>query len=856
MIACCTPPPASLVWRPTMPVRLRAALVALFTLLAIASVTLMPRSAFADARTEARTHFKKGMDSIAAGKYDEGINELQVAYQLLPHPNVLYNIARAYAEAGDLDEAVTYYRKYLEGNPPDKEEAAQILKNLEARIKRQQQAAKEAAQAQTPTPTPAPTPVDAGAPVVADAGPAVAPPIVTPPVKPAPGDLGAARTEDPFAESIVTASKGTQSPLDSSNSTSIITEQDIRLSGIVKIPELLRRLAGVDIMQVTGGQTEVSIRGFNQRLSNKTLVLVDGRSVYADLLGATIWGALSIGVEDIQRIEVVRGPGSALYGADAFNGVINIITKKPGEGKNGIAGGYGTQAATHGSLWASGRDNDFAWRLAAGYDYLPRWSREVPNGRADIRTGVGDQVESSRTVRVDARGTRQLGKVGLFGIGAGLAQGSLEVLGIGPLNDIVLPRFVSTDVTTYFNAEHFDARVFYNRLRADSSLNVNYLGQSVLPARAEQNIVDGELVYKAKSELGKELVNDLRIGGAYRYKDVNWTYLDHRRIEHHYALFLHDELKVGTFLALVADYRIDWVPYLERFQQSPRGAVLLHPSKLSTIRASVATAFRKPTFLESYLSLPIQLPVTGAAQISEGVRREDRSFIVNAERILSAELGYLNQESEYFIVDASVFYNRVSSLIQLSANRPVTVGDFASAGGQDRQTGLYPVALGGWENQCQAYNVYGGEVGLRTFPIEGLDIYGNYTLNTLQQDNTGCTADELSRIVEDQRTSAHKVNAGIQLRTKAGIDGSIDFHYVAPQLWAEQVTNFTRQQIEQQQFRVSDYTLLDMRLGYRFLGNQAELSANAFNLLDVKHREHPFGQLVGRRLMAMATYRF
>ena len=830
------------------PIRILAALVAV---LAMMVVVLRSPPAFADARTEARTHFKKGMDSITAGKYDEGITELKLAYTLLPHPNVLYNIARAYAEAGDLDEAANYFRKYIEGNPPDKEEASQILKNLEARIKRQQAAAREASQSQTPVP-PVPT-ADAGAPPpVADAG-------APPPVAPIPKtreEIGAARTEDVFAESIVTASKGAQSPLDSASSTSIITEQDIRLSGITKIPELLRRLAGVDIMEVTGGQTEVSIRGFNQRLSNKTLVLVDGRSVYVDLLGATLWQALSIGVEDLQRIEVVRGPGSALYGADAFNGVINLITRKPGEGKNGIVGGYGTQGATHGSLWASGRESDFAWRLAAGYDYLPRWSREVPNGRADVRTGIGDQVESARTVRIDARGTRQLGKVGTFGVGAGLAQGSLQVLGIGPLNDIVLPQFVSTDITTFLNTEHLDVRAFWNRLRADNSLNVNYLGQSLLPARAEQNIVDGEVVYKVKSELTKDLVNDLRIGGAYRYKDVSWTYLDQRRIEHHYGLFVHDELKVGTFLAFIADYRVDWVPYLERFQQSPRGAVLLHPSTKSTMRASVATAFRKPTFLESYLALPIQLPVTGATQISEGVRREDPSFILQAERILSAELGYLNQESDYFVIDASVFFNKVSNLIQLSANRPVTVGDFAAAGGQNPATALYPVGLGGWENQCQAYFVYGGEAGLRTFPIEGLDVYGNYTLNAVQQDNTSCTPEQLSRIVADQRTSVHKVNAGVQLRTKVGFDGSVDFHYVAPQVWAEQVTNFVRQQIEQQALKVSDYTLLDARLGYRFLGNQAEISANAFNLLDIRHRQHPFGQLVGRRLMAMAIYRF
>ena len=816
----------------------RAALLAAF---------LIPSVAHADARTEARAHFKKGMDAIAAGQYEPGIKELEQAYEILPHPNVLFNIARGYAEEGELEKALAAYRRYLDGNPADKEEVQQVVKNLEARLQRQQ-AAREAASQTNPSPTPSPTPTP-----TKPQGNEVTPPITPPPP---PADLGKARTEDVFEESIVTASKGAQSPLDSSSSTSIITEQDIRLSGITKIPELLRRLAGVDIMEVTGGQTEVSIRGFNQRLANKTLVLVDGRSVYVDLLGATIWQTLSIGVEDIQRIEVVRGPGSALYGADAFNGVINIITKKPGEGKNGIAGGYGEQGTSHASLWASGRDGDLAWRMGAGYDYLPRWSREVPNGRGDLRTGVGDQVESARTLRIDARGTKQFEKIGTLGFGGGLTRGSVEVLGIGPLNDIVLPEFYSTDLTAYWNSEHLDARVFWNRLRTDNVLNAQYVGQSLLPARAEENVVDGEVVYKLASKFSDTVANDLRVGAAYRYKDVSWTYLDQERIEHHYALFAHDELKIGPYVALVGDYRLDWVPYLEKFQQSPRGTLLVHPSKKSTVRGSVATAFRKPTFLESYLALPVQLPVTGTAQIAEGVRREDPGFILNAERIVNAEIGYLNQETDYFIVDLTAFYNRVSSLVQLANNRPIAVGDFASAGVQDPSTGFFPVGLGGFENQCQAYNVYGGEAGVRTFPVEGLDLYANYTLNLEQQDNSGCSVEQLSRIVSDQRTSQHKLNAGVQLRTKIGIDGSVDFHYVGSQVWAEQVTNFVRQTIEQQRFELSDYALVNGRVGYRFLKNQAEASVAGFNLLDTKHREHPFGQLVGRRVMFLASYRF
>jgi iron complex outermembrane receptor protein len=823
-------------------------------LVVLALALSVARPALADARTEARAHFRKGMEAIAAGRYDEGIPELEKAYEILPHPNVLYNIARAHAEAGDLEKAIDYFRRYLDTNPSDKDETVAVVKGLEARLRRQ-----EAERPEPPAPPPAPTTPER--PVAPP--PEAPPPAPTAPAPPPPAPaLGAARTEDVFAESIVTASKGAQSPVDAASSTSVITEQDIRLSGITKIPELLRRLAGVDVMEVTGGQTEVSIRGFNQRLANKTLVLVDGRSVYADILGATIWQTLSIGVEDIQRIEVVRGPGSALYGADAFNGVVNIITKKPGEAssadgrKSGLAGAYGSQATTHGSLWASGREGDLGWRMAAGYDYLPRWSREVPNGRADVETGVGDQVESSRTIRLDARGSRRFGKAGTLSFGGGLAQGSVEVLGIGTLQDIVLPSFAATDVTTSWTSEHLDARVFWNRLRAESSMNVSYVGQSLLPARIEQNVVDGEVAYKANVAITSAVSNDLHVGTAYRYRGVVWSYLDEDRSQHYYALFLHDELKIAKPLALVVDYRLDWVPYLERFVQSPRAAALVHPSKQSTIRASVATAFRKPTFLESYLRLPIQLPVAGAAEFSEGVRRDDPDFKVNVERILSAELGYLNQESDVFTLDTAIYWNRVTNLINLAATRPLTVADFPTAGRQDISTGLYPISFGGWDNQCQAYNVYGGEASVRTYPIEGLDLYANYTLNLVQQDNSGCTVEELSRIVSDQRTSRHKVNAGVQLRTKPGFDGSVDLHYVAEQYWAEQVTDFVRQQIEQQRFHLEPYVLLNARVGYRFLSNAADVGVVGFNVLGLEHREHPFGQLLGRRVMVQFSYRF
>ncbi|HEX8791531.1 MAG TPA: TonB-dependent receptor [Polyangiaceae bacterium] len=843
--------------------------------LAFGTVLLASGSALADERSEARSHFKKGMADIADGRYDAGIDELKKAYDILPHPNVLYNIARAYVDEGDLENAVAYYKKYLEGNPKDSAEVSQIVTSLEARIRKQQAQLIEAQQAQTPT---GPTP---GGPAGPGAGTQPGPGGVTPggptpggvaggPKPPGGGVAGGAegnvpaaalKTGDEYEETVVTASKVAQSPLDAPNSTSIITEQDIRLSGITHIPDLLQRLAGVDTMVTTGGQTEVSLRGFNQRLSNKVLVLVNGRSVFVDLLGATIWSTLSIGVEDIERIEVVRGPGSALYGADAFNGVINIITKQPGEGGSGFNVGYGSDNTTHGTAWAAGREKETAYRFSVGYDYLPRWSREVGDGRRDLTLGTGNQNVSSETVRMDGTVTRQLGKDVTAGIQGGYTSGADEILGVGPVNDILLNPFYASDVTAFLNAKHFEVRTFYNRIEGHNILNAGTIGQSLLPGSFNLNVYDAEAQYIDQFETGKGVNHDLHVGLNYRYKYVEWTFQEGAVAENHAGFFVHDEVKIGKPFALVGDYRADYDPYLDRIIQSPRVSVLVHPSQQSTIRGIIGTAFRTPTFLEAYLGFPIQLPVTGGSQLAVGNRPDQPGFKLNPEQVITYELGYMNNESDLFNFDTAFFYNHVNNLIDITPTRPITVGDLANPNvptAPDGQSGLYPLFLGGFENQCQVFNVYGAEIGARLLsPIEGLDFYANTTLMDVRQDNSGCTPFQQSLLVADSRTPALAVNGGAQLRTKFGLDASLDGHYESGADWAEQVVDIQRQQIHYASFHLDPYAIVNLSVGYRFLKNKnAEIRGVGFNLFDDEHREHPFGQVVGRRFMGLFTYKF
>ena len=127
----------------------------------------------------------------------------------------------------------------------------------------------------------------------------------------------------------------------------VITDEDIGNSGATDIPTVLRRISGLEVMQMTGADFNVSVRGDNQPSANKLLlVMVDGRSIYVDVQGSVLWKAIPVTLPEIKRIEVQKGPASVLYGFNAFDGIVNIITKSPEEMTGATAqvggGAYGT----------------------------------------------------------------------------------------------------------------------------------------------------------------------------------------------------------------------------------------------------------------------------------------------------------------------------------------------------------------------------------------------------------------------------------------------------------------------------------------------------------------------------------
>jgi len=133
--------------------------------------------------------------------------------------------------------------------------------------------------------------------------------------------------EDLMNMQVTSVSKRTQKVADAAAAIFVITQEDIRRSGATSIPEALRLVPGLEVARIDENKWAIGSRGFNGRFDNKLLVLIDGRSVYTPLFSGVYWNIQDVMLEDLDRIEVIRGPGATLWGANAVDGVINIITK-------------------------------------------------------------------------------------------------------------------------------------------------------------------------------------------------------------------------------------------------------------------------------------------------------------------------------------------------------------------------------------------------------------------------------------------------------------------------------------------------------------------------------------------------
>ena len=203
-----------------------------------------------------------------------------------------------------------------------------------------------------------------------------------------PRDLAEKSIEDLMNMEVTSVSKKEQKLSSVAAAIFVITQEDIRRSGATNIPDLLRMVPGLDVAQINGSTWAIGARGFNQQFSNKLLAMIDGRSVYTPNLAGVYWDTVDLPLEDIDRIEVIRGPGGSLWGVNAVDGVISIFTKKAADTRGGLieaAGGnlvQGSGTVQYGGKL--GKETDYR----AFTKYFNNYHMQDPTGQSGADGGT------------------------------------------------------------------------------------------------------------------------------------------------------------------------------------------------------------------------------------------------------------------------------------------------------------------------------------------------------------------------------------------------------------------------------------------------------------------------------------
>jgi iron complex outermembrane receptor protein len=231
-------------------------------------------------------------------------------------------------------------------------------------------------------------------------------------------DLTEKSLEDLMNINVTSASKKEQKVSQVAAAMFVITDEDIRRSGASNIPDLLRMVPGLDVAQINASTWAISARGFNHQKADKLLVLIDGRSVLTMIYGGVFWDTQDVPLEDIDRIEVIRGPGATMWGSNAVNGIINIITKAASTTKGGlVAGGGGFEDRVSGTAqYGSEIGGNTNYRLFANYfNYGGLPSLTLQNGMDAwhlFRSGFRVDQKLSQTDTLTAEGDIYSGKEG------------------------------------------------------------------------------------------------------------------------------------------------------------------------------------------------------------------------------------------------------------------------------------------------------------------------------------------------------------------------------------------------------------------------------------------------------------
>ncbi|MEO5897195.1 MAG: TonB-dependent receptor [Vicinamibacterales bacterium] len=658
---------------------------------------------------------------------------------------------------------------------------------------------------------------------------------------------------------VVSASKNEQKLVNAPATMSVITALQIDQAPSQNFAELLRAIPGVNITQISARDINVTSRGSTGTLATGQLALLDGRSLYQDFFGFVMWDFLPVNLNEVKQIEVIRGPASAVWGANALNGVVNVITKSPREmlGTSAVLG-FGSfdraNGQDSGSVWyvsgthAAAVNDRWAYKLSAGgssqdalsrpTDVIPCTFSSVCSGRRASYPGFVNQ--GSTQPKFDARMDYDAVDGGRLSFSGGVAgtDGMMHT-GIGPF-DIDSGTFMAYGKANYSKGG-FRAAAFTNMLRGDAKnlLSVDPLTGRPITFDFTSNTYDLE-VSNVQAFAGRHV---LSYGGNLRFNfsDLSIAPTSDDRTE--FGAFAQDEIFLSKMFRWVVGARLDRFDYIDNFVASPRTTLLIKPEENQTFRISYNRAYRSPSVINNHLNLIIAQPISLAALGGPSVYALPVNITGNAdlkEQSLDAfELGY-SAVIHRAVLSAAYYKNWVKNEILFTED---VTGRYTAA--RPPATWPLPAAFinfipGGLPGRFTYLNFgkstqQGVELGVNSPINRFVDMFVNYSWQG-EPEPDGFPLSELNL------PATNRFNAGVSFSHTRFL-GNLSVSYSDEAYWQDVLDASYAGTTEA-------YTLVNAGFGVKWMGDRFTTSIKATNLGNDDVQQHAFGDIVKRQIMA------
>jgi iron complex outermembrane recepter protein len=467
---------------------------------------------------------------------------------------------------------------------------------------------------------------------------------------PSQGDLTKVSIEDLMNMELTSVSKKEQKISQVATAIFVVSKEDIRRSGAANIPDLLRMVPGLDVAQIDANTWAITARGFNSQFANKLLVLIDGRAVYTPLFGGAFWDTQDVPLEDIDRIEVIRGPGGSVWGANAVNGVIDVITKRAADTPGTlVTGGAGNQAKEFGTVQYGGKLRDTSYRLFTGYQNNGDFPDLNGQGAHDnwhlLHGGFRADTNLSKKDSLTTQGDIYAGSEG-----ATIVHSLLS-----PPDNVNLQKIAGLSGGNILG--RWD-RIFSSR--SDTTLQVYFDRQtrSGPESREVRNTFDLDFQHHVVWGTRQDLI----WGAGYRYSEdqtvgtIDQAFVPADSAGNLFNLFIQDQitlkpdqvsLSVGTKLEN---------SYFTGFDLEPSARLAWTPNHRQTLWAAVSRASQTPSRRRAGLDA-VLAALPGPAEVVLLGNLDPQS-----EHVIAYELGYRTELNRKLSIDLATFFNTYSDL--------------------------------------------------------------------------------------------------------------------------------------------------------------------------------------------------